>query len=188
MRKILNVFLVLFVLTTLSIASLLMMNEEQGLSYMREEEKLAHDIYTELYDKWELNTFKNIALSEARHTASVLKLLNDYGYDDPVGTNEIGVFVNSDLQMLYDSLLEIGSQSKIDAIRVGLLVEEVDIKDLEELLAGNLDSRTRRVYENLLRGSENHLRSFYNQLIRLGGEYSPTYLDLDRALSIVSGR
>lgn len=38
--------------------------EIEGLLFMREEEKLAHDVYLALYAKWGLPIFQNIAQSE----------------------------------------------------------------------------------------------------------------------------
>ncbi len=57
--------------------------EEEGLLFMREEEKLARDVYLVLFDKWGLRVFENIAESEQRHMDAVLYLLGKYGLDDP---------------------------------------------------------------------------------------------------------
>ena len=50
--------------------------EVEGLLYMREEEKLARDVYLTLYDQWNINIFKNIAASEQTHTDAVKILLD----------------------------------------------------------------------------------------------------------------
>ena len=42
-------------------------HSEDGLSYMREEEKLARDVYLALYEKWGIRTFLNIAKAEQQH-------------------------------------------------------------------------------------------------------------------------
>jgi len=54
-------------------------SEMQGLILMREEEKLARDVYTTLGEKWDLNIFINIAGSEQTHTDAVKYLLDRYG-------------------------------------------------------------------------------------------------------------
>jgi hypothetical protein len=77
--------------------------ETEGLVYMREEEKLAHDVYVTLYQQWGLSTFNNIANSEDRHENKIEKLLNSYQIADSVGDNPVGVFVNPDLQQLYNN-------------------------------------------------------------------------------------
>ena len=50
--------------------------ETAGLLRMREEEKLAHDVYSTLYDQWQLQAFDNISSSELTHTDAVLTLLD----------------------------------------------------------------------------------------------------------------
>ena len=55
--------------------------ERNGLVLMREEEKMAHDVYSFLYDKWNIMIFNNIASSEQTHTNAVLELLDKYDID-----------------------------------------------------------------------------------------------------------
>jgi len=151
--------------------------EQAGLEYMREEEKLAHDVYIAMDALWQQNTFANIALSELTHTEAVLMLLQRYAIDDPVGANPAGVFVDATLQGLYDVLVARGSASLIDALMVGAEVEEIDLLDLEDRLAevvANEDIVL--VYENLMRGSRNHLRAFVRALSQQNIIYQPQYL------------
>ncbi len=158
------------------------------LMYMREEEKLARDVYIALYDVWGMNVFQNIAASEQTHTDSVLGLLNSYGLTDPVGNNAPGVFVNPDLQALYDQLVASGSQSLADALRVGAAIEEIDILDLDEAIAQTSQAAIAQVYQSLRAGSENHLRSFVNTLERQTGEtYQPQYLSPELYAAIING-
>lgn len=58
-------------------APILPLPEEQAtaLRHMREEEKLARDVYQQLYEKWQLTVFKNIAASEETHFRAVGNLL-----------------------------------------------------------------------------------------------------------------
>ena len=81
-------------------------SEIAGLLFMREEEKLARDVYLQMYDVWNFNIFTNIARSEQSHMDAVLVLINDVGAEDPVGDAERGVFENQDLQDLYDQLID----------------------------------------------------------------------------------
>ena len=53
--------------------------EKESLLYMREEEKLARDVYNAFYDRYGLRVFSNIATSEQAHMDAVLTLLNRYG-------------------------------------------------------------------------------------------------------------
>ena len=151
--------------------------EVEGLLYMREEEKLAHDVYVTLYDMWGLQLFNNIANSELSHTNAVKNLLDIYGIDDPATGAAVGVFTNATLQSLYDELVAAGSKSLADALMVGAAIEEIDILDLQQNLTGMTNTNIRQVYENLLMGSKNHLRAFTSTLTRQTGEtYAPQYL------------
>ncbi len=144
--------------------------EADGLSFMREEEKLARDIFLMLYEQWGIRIFQNIAGAEETHMSAVADLLDRYGLPDPAADTAVGVFTNPELQALYDQLKEEGSQSLADALRVGALVEEVDIIDLETYIAQTDNEDVLLVYQNLLKGSYNHLRSFTSTLERQTGE------------------
>lgn len=136
--------------------------EVSGLLYMREEEKLAHDVYTALYDRWKIRVFNNIAQSEQRHTDKILGLLERYDLKDPV--LGFGKFSDPSLQELYDSLIKKGSESLVDALYVGALIEEVDMVDIVEKMEAVEHADILRVYSNLLRGSENHLNAFVQNM------------------------
>jgi hypothetical protein len=149
----------------------------QSLIFMREEEKLARDVYLQLYQSWEKPIFENIAASEQKHMDAVLRLLDMYSIADPVGDNGIGQFSDSSLQKLHDELVASGSQSLVNALEVGALIEEVDINDLN-LAIDSIDvADILLVYENLNKGSRNHLRAFYRNLQAMGEDYEPQILD-----------
>lgn len=160
--------------------------EESGLIFMREEEKLARDVYLTLYEKWVQKIFNNIAQSEQTHTEAVRGLLEKYDITDPVTDDTVGVFANAELQTLYDQLVEEGSESLVAALRVGATIEDLDIKDLEDNLALTDNEDIAMVYENLQRGSRNHLRSFVSQLEAQGASYEPQYISEDEYESIIS--
>jgi hypothetical protein len=153
-------------------------SEQEDLIFMREEEKLAHDVYVSLYSTWRYPVFQNIANSETTHMAAVKGLLDRYGIADPAAGKGVGEFTNPDLQKLYDRLVAQGSKSLAEALKVGATIEEVDIRDLQTRIARTTSVDIRLVYSNLLRGSENHLRAFTSTLQRQTGEtYTPQYLD-----------
>jgi len=140
--------------------------EEDCLTYMREEEKVARDVYLFLYEKWQSRVFKNIAASEQTHMDAVKTLLDRYGIADPAAGKEVGEFTNPNLQALYDELIDAGSVSLVDALEVGVLIEETDILDLKEGIASTERKDIITVYGNLLLGSLNHLESFESKLDR----------------------
>lgn len=163
-------------------------DEVASLLYMREEEKLAHDVYVTMYAQWGHPVFANIAAAEQTHAAAVLQLMALYGIADPAAGNGVGEFVNSDLQALYDDLIAQGSQSLADALLVGGLIEETDILDLQSSIADTSHTDIQFVYQNLLAGSENHLRSFAFVYERVTGEpYQPQLLSQTAFDAIISG-
>jgi len=140
-------------------------NEIAGLTFMREEEKLARDTYITMFEIWDSNIFYNISNSEQTHTDAVLELLDRYSIADPVGDNIIGVFTDVTLQDLYDTLIAQGSASLIDALLVGAAIEEIDIIDIQVQIDNYVDNQDiALVYDSLLKGSRNHLRSFTSNL------------------------
>jgi hypothetical protein len=169
--------------------------EVTRLLFVREEEKLARDVYITLGERWGLPIFANIAQSEQRHMDAVGQLIDKYGLEDPVTDDTVGVFSNPELQKLYDGLvgdgildlaflnldLEIqgGAASAVAALKVGAFIEEFDILDLRAALAETTHGDIESVYDNLLRGSRNHLRSFVGQIEATGESYEPVLMTGD---------
>jgi hypothetical protein len=161
-------------------------DEINGLLTMREEEKLAHDVYITLYNKWKLNVFQNISKSELTHTEAVKYLIERYKLEDPVKDSSVGVFTNKEFTDLYKKLVEKGNISLLDALQVGATIEDLDIKDLKNhyLKTDNQDIKV--VYDNLERGSRNHMRAFSKQIERNGGKYIAQYLTQEEIYLILS--
>ena len=134
--------------------------EATDLAFMREEEKLARDVYLGLYAQWSLTPFSNIASSEQQHMDAVLKLLRNYRLPDPAAGLASGEFRNSELQALYDRLIGEGGLSDVDAVKVGGVIEETDLRDLEAAMARADNADIDQVYARLQCGSRNHLRAF----------------------------
>ncbi|WP_298286486.1 DUF2202 domain-containing protein [Lutibacter sp.] len=185
MRKMILVTVIVFLAITVgctndnnenSIIDIVLTQDEiNDLLFLREEEKLARDVYLYSYDKYGTIVFNNIASSESSHMNSVLILLNKYNIEDPILENR-GEFRNTTLQKIYNDLIELSDISLLEALRVGNIIEDMDIKDLTLN-----ESRTEKIdllslYDFLKCGSQNHLRNFNNQLISNGGNYVPEYL------------
>jgi len=140
---------------------------QADLLFMWEEEKLARDVYLAMYEKWGSTIFITIANnSEQSHMDSVKAMIDKYNVNVGDRTEERGVFVNTDLQTLYNILIAKGNVSVIEAYKVGVLIEITDIEDLDiRLQAEGLPADIRTVYEALRTGSENHLAAFNKQLL-----------------------
>ncbi len=161
-------------------------DETAGLLYLREEEKLARDVYVYLYDLYPLPIFKNIPKSEQRHMDAIKVLLDKYKLEDPVAEDVPGTFKNQDLQTLYNQLIEAGKVSRVEALKVGALIEETDILDLQEQIDDKIDNKDiTQVYTSLLNGSYNHLKAFTRVLKVNGVVYEPVLMEKEDFDSIV---
>ena len=161
-------------------------NEIDALLFMREEEKLARDVYNFLAAHWGLPAFSNIASSEQTHMNIVLDLINRYELNDSAAA-QAGVFNNADLQNLYNQLTAQGSLSIEEAFKVGAAIEEIDILDLQLRLPQTDQADIQQVFESLLNGSYNHLNAFVSNLLnRTGVTYVPQYLSTEVYQSILS--
>jgi len=136
------------------------------LKWMREEEKLARDIYVAMSTQYSQNIFKNIAASEQKHFDAIGEKLVLYGIEDPA-LDAPGFFSVQELQDMYDALLAKGWISYADALEVGVAIEKEDIADLAAAIAGTTSRPLATTYQQLLNSSENHLRSFQKLLSRL---------------------
>lgn len=159
--------------------------EQEHLVFMREEEKLARDVYSILYETWGSLVFSNIAGSEQRHMDEVLRLLEKYGIPDPAPP-QIGAFNDPKLQELHRQLVRQGQESLLDAMKAGALIEEIDIKDLRMAIDDTSRTDLRRVYGNLERGSGNHLMAFVSHIESITGErYVAQFLTQDEVDEIL---
>ncbi len=160
--------------------------EIESIRFMREEEKLARDVYLYLYEIYPLRPFEKISSSEQAHMDAIDYLIITYQLEDPVGENAVGVFQNEELQELYIKLIAQGSTSREEALKVGALIEEVDIMDLQtDLDSIGQNEDLVRVYTNLCNASKNHLRAFTRVLNNYGVVYTPVKLsqeEYDRIL------
>ncbi len=138
--------------------------EVAGLLTMREEEKLARDVYAALGEKWPKRIFTNISRSEQRHMNAIKGLLDQYGLDDPAAGKGPGEFTDPRFTDLYHQLVAKGEQSQSEAIKIGVAIEELDIADLEAALEDTDREDIRVVYTNLLQASHRHLRAFSSHL------------------------
>lgn len=160
--------------------------ERNGLIFMREEEKLARDVYITLYERWGVQIFSNISQSEQTHTEAVRTLLDKYSIPDPVKDDSVGVFADEVFKKLYSDLVSRGGTSLEEALKVGAFIEDLDIADLERFILATDNEDMKLVYSNLSRGSRNHLRSFVSQLASRGAKYVPEYISEEQFNEIIS--
>lgn len=159
--------------------------EKNDLLFLREEEKLARDIYIYAYTKYQNTVFNTISQSEQKHMDNVLSILNQYSITDPAST-QIGVFNNAALQSLYNQLKSQVDISASESLKVGATIEELDINDIDDFIANTSNSQLLNMYEKLNCGSKNHIRSFTSQIISSGNVFVPQYITVQEYNTILN--
>jgi hypothetical protein len=134
--------------------------ELKAMLHIREEEKLARDVYIDMYNRWQLRIFNNIQASEQVHIDAMIRAMNRYNIPDSAGGLDTGKFNDPALQALYDELIAQGSATAGAALAVGVRIEELDIADLQAAIALPDNQDLLQVYGNLLQGSQRHLAAF----------------------------
>ena len=134
--------------------------QQDTLQYIVEEEKLARDVYTYLATTTSSRKFSNVAAAEQQHMTAVSRLLTTYGVANPTTSRPAGVYSDPELQALYNTLIAQGSASYSAAIEVGKAIETRDIVDLKDIIASGFPSDVTFTLNQLLKGSNNHLRAF----------------------------
>lgn len=134
--------------------------ERATLIRMRQEEKLARDVYLTLAERSSLSVFDRIAVSEQRHMDRVAALLRRYGVPDPVAGMGRGEFADPAFDALYARLVSAGSGGDAAAAAVGVRIERMDIGDLNGAIRAAGRPDIKRVLENLRTASRHHLAAF----------------------------
>ena len=165
------------------------LSAEEGadLVFLHEEEKLAHDVYVYAHEVYGRGPFNNISASELQHTDAVGQLIERFGLEDPHFDATPGVFYDEALAGLYTALTTTVDASFIDALTVGATIEDLDIKDIEEMKARTSNSDLLDLYDRLQCGSRNHLRSYVGQLEMQGASYEAQYLTQGEVDEILAG-
>ncbi len=145
---------------------------KEEIFYIYQEEKVARDVYITLGEVYpDENTFAMIQLSEQKHIDAVARLCDTYDiYTLHVDLSEdgVGIFELESLQKLYDSLIIQGKIDLREALYVGKDIEVLDINDIEAAKEG-MPEDVVRVFDNLLKGSQNHLEAFERAIERENG-------------------
>lgn len=160
--------------------------EAADILFMREEEKLARDAYIYFYSLWGQKIFDNISSAEQSHIDALILLIDRYQLVDPITDDVQGYFTNIDLQVLYDALAASGSNSLIDGLMAGAEIEEVDLIDLYIRYDATENQDIHFIYDNLMKGSRNHLRAFVSNIEKQGIVYQPLHLTQDEYDTIIN--
>jgi len=186
-----------------AVKTMLDRNEASHLTFMREEEKLARDVYLTFAAMYpEQTVFNRIATrSEQTHTDVMRDNLDSYQLEDPnPDTNNlpesIGVFTGDEwgwyFTEKFNALVIQGENSELDALYAGAFIEELDMHDIAvcpEVMVNEGynnpcgleytdESGLINAYRSLINGSENHLRSYVGKIEAIigVGNYEAQYL------------
>lgn len=149
--------------------------EIEDLRFVRDEEKLARDVYLFFFEAYNKPVFSNIASAEQQHMDAVKTLLDRYGIADPVAGLGPGEFALEVHRELYAALTGFPESKALfadplqGALYVGATIEDLDILDIQVRLGHTTRYDLTNVYENLMKGSRNHLRSYGGLLESLYG-------------------
>ena len=162
-------------------------NEQTHLEFMREEEKLARDVYMELGAMYpDHPIFGRIDDSEQKHTDAVKAMIEKYGLADPNTNDNVGVYTGKDYGWYFtekfNQLVERASISELEALYVGAFIEELDMMDINQcpkvivetenginditecgkIYTDNADVSS--LYASLLDGSDSHLEGYVRNI------------------------
>lgn len=174
-----TIVILLFSINTQAQTNRLSENEKADILYLREEEKLARDVYDTMYKKWGLLIFNNIRQSEQMHMNAVKTLIDRFNLTDPVEItmDKAGEFQNVVIKKYYDDLVSVGTSSEMEALKAGAKIEEIDIGDLIEKFQRTKDSFVLETCNHLRSASERHLNAFVRNIKMRGEIYEPFILD-----------
>lgn len=133
----------------------------KDLQYLIQEEKLARDVYLEMYKlRWH-KKFYNIINSEENHQNQVAIILEKYDIDNPIQWLDSGEYVDKELTVLYKQLISSGSLSLQEAMKVWVAIETMDIDDIEKMM-GKYEAYPdiKSMLQSLLDWSRRHLSAF----------------------------
>jgi len=184
---------------------------KNSLAYMGNEERLAYDIYQNLYkyhvteSATEIKQMKNISeKSEIKHVGIVQDLVKRYALNpedvsnvvNPVKDRTVtfenmpsGQYDVPAIQSLYDTLYAKGIVSTTEALMVGCMVEVTDVNDLDKYVALAKKSNATDVLEafKVLRdGSYNHYWAF-DKGLKKAGVSNGCYVEGDTLLTNKEG-
>lgn len=161
-------------------------DEKDSILFIREEEKLARDVYLTLSEKHNIQIFRNISSSEQTHMDTMKTLIDKYKLTDSMKSDQRGDFNNPEFTELYNDLVKQGSDSQISALKVGATIEDLDISDLNKRLLTTDNQDIKLAFEKLRAGSENHMRAFVKNLKNQGSDYTPQYISQTDYEAIIS--
>lgn len=169
----------------LDVTNPLTADEIEFLFAMREDEKVAIDLYTAFATQYPTATqFSRIAAAEATHIAVAETVLGYYEVTYPA-LGAAGVFADAERQAQYQELLAKATtlQAAFEAMAT---LEEENIAAYKAVEANITNANLKLIVSNMIKASSNHLKAAVRQLTALGVTYTPAYLDQATFYNIIN--
>jgi hypothetical protein len=159
-------------------------DEIEFIFAVREDEKIARDLYISFFGKFGLKPFENIGKAEDNHIKATEKLFDYYEIDYPALSGN-GKFENAIRQKLFDSLL-LKVNTELDAFKVMAVLEESNIVEYGAVIKTVVNPNIKMVIENLAKASANHFKAAIRQITALGGTYTPEFLTQEQYRAVIA--
>lgn len=153
--------------------------EQDSIIQMVHWEKLFEQVYNQFHQQWQHEVFKNIPQNEEKHRKALEALLTKYKL--------MLANLDASLTKLQDNWISQGSTSWVAALTVSATMEDKYLFELQNALSNkaidNFDIQF--VYQNLAKGSRNHLRTLVSLLKEQQVEYQAHYLTSTKFQEII---
>lgn len=153
---------------------------------LREDEKMARDLYTVFAAKYSTAPqIDRIAAAENSHIACVEAVLDYYEISYPAMTAAAGLFEDAKRQAIYNELAD-KSGTLLEVYATMAAVEEESVSAYKSVQSEITNENIALVITNMIKASSNHLKAAVCQIIAGGGTYTPLYLSAEEFGTIVN--
>jgi len=144
------------------------LSDQEGadILFMREEEQMAHDLYSRWAGMYPLPVFSNIRDSETVHIYEVQLLMDRYDVPSERIGNASSGYYNPVIQSWYEAFSSQSDTSQTDALEAGVTIGQEDIADLDAAIGHTSRPDILQVWNNLRQGSMKHESAFLQALGR----------------------
>lgn len=169
----------------LTVTASLSADEIEFLFALREDEKMARDLYTVFAAKYSTAPqIDRIAAAENSHIAYVEAVLDYYEISYPAMT-AAGLFEDAKRQAIYNELAD-KSGTLLEVYATMAAVEEESVSAYKSVQSEITNENIALVITNMIKASSNHLKAAVCQIIVGGSTYTPLYLSAEEFGTIVN--
>lgn len=169
----------------LGVTAPLSADEIEFLFAIREDEKVARDLYTSFSALYPASVqIAKIKTAEDSHIACIEAVLDYYEISYPAMT-ATGVFEDAERQALYNDLVD-KSATLLETFGTMAVIEEETVLAYKSVQSEITNENISLVVANMIKASSNHLKAAVRQITALGGSYTPSYLSAEEFDAIIN--